>query len=56
MRIFLLRDSTQLRGLSVALERAGARIEPDSAKRRMRAEYSASLRDRVESTVLELLR
>ena len=56
MRIFLLRDSTQLRGLSVALEQAGARIEPDSARRRMRAEYSASLRDRVGSTVLELLR
>ncbi|HEX9165529.1 MAG TPA: hypothetical protein VF862_06435 [Gemmatimonadales bacterium] len=56
MRIFLLRDSTQLRGLPVALERAGARIEPDSARRRMRAEYSASLRDRVGSTVLELLR
>jgi hypothetical protein len=56
MRVFLLRDSTQLRGLSGALERAGTRVEPDSAKRRARSEYSAGLRDRVGSATLHILR
>jgi hypothetical protein len=56
MRVFLLRDSTQLRGLSAALERAGSRVEPDSARRRARSEYSATLRDRVGSETLEVLR
>ncbi len=56
MRVFLLRDSTQLRGLSAALAAAGARLEPDSARRRLQGEYSASLRDRVGSTVTQLLK
>ena len=56
MRVFLLRDSTQLQGLSAALAAAGARLEPDSVRRRQMGEYSASLRDRVGSTVTQLLR
>ena len=56
MRVFLLRDSAQLRGLSAALAAAGARLEPDSARRRVQGEYSASLRDRVGSTVTQLLK
>ncbi|HEX5071923.1 MAG TPA: hypothetical protein VFW03_01885 [Gemmatimonadaceae bacterium] len=56
MRVFLLRDSTQLRGLGDALTAAGVRLEPDSVKRRLQSEYSASLRDRVGSTVVNLVR
>ena len=56
MRVFLLRDSTQLQGLSAALAAAGARLEPDSVRRRQTGEYSATLRDRVGSTVTQLLR
>jgi hypothetical protein len=56
MRVFLLRDSTQLRGLSAALGAAGARLEPDSARRRQQGEYSATLRDRVGATVMEIVR
>ena len=56
MRVFLVRDSTQLRALGEALTAAGARIEPDSAKRRVQSEYSATLRDRVGATVVEIVR
>ena len=56
MRVFLLRDSTQLRGLADALTAAGVRLEPDSVKRRLQSEYSASLRDRVGSTVTNIVR
>jgi len=56
MRVFLLRDSTQLAGLSAALARAGEQLEPDSAKRRVRGEYSATFRDRVGDATLEVLR
>lgn len=56
MRVFMLRDSTQLRGLSAALTAAGARLEPDSARRRLQSEYSATLRDRVGSTVTQILK
>ena len=56
MRVFLLRDSAQLAGLSAALDAAGARLEPDSVKRRLRGEYSATLRDRVGSTTLDIVR
>ncbi len=56
MRVFLLRDSTQLAGLADALARAGERLEPDSAGRRVRGEYAATLRDRVGDTILEILR
>jgi hypothetical protein len=56
MRVFLLRDSTQLRGLGDALTAAGVRLEPDSVKRRQQSEYSASLRDRVGSTVVNVVR
>ena len=56
MRVFLLRDSTQLRGLGDALTAAGVRLEPDSVKRRVQSEYSASLRDRVGSTVVNVVR
>jgi len=56
MRIFILRDSAQLAGLSRALDSAGVRLEPDSAKRRARGEYSATLRDRVGDATAEILR
>ena len=56
MRVFLLRDSTQLRGLGEALTAAGARLQPDSIKRREQSEYSATLRDRVGATVVEIVR
>lgn len=56
MRVFLLRDSAQLAGLGAALDAAGTRLEPDSVKRRVRGEYSATLRDRVGGTVLQIIR
>lgn len=56
MRVFLLRDSTQLRGLSDALTAAGARMQPDSVQRRQQGEYSATLRDRVGATVMQIVR
>jgi len=55
MRIFLLRDSAQLAALGGALNAAGARIEPDSAKRRARSEYAATLRDAAGSAVLTII-
>lgn len=55
MRVFLLRDSTQLAALGAALNAAGARIEPDSAKRRTRSEYAATLRDAAGSVVLDII-
>jgi hypothetical protein len=55
MRVFVLRDSAQLRGLSAALDAAGRKLEPDSTKRRVRGEYSATLRDRVGGALLEIL-
>ena len=56
MRVFLLRDSTQLRALGDALTAAGVRLEPDSVKRRQQSDYSATLRDRVGSTVVNIVR
>lgn len=56
MRIFVLRDSAQLRALSGALDSATVRLEPDSVKRRMRGQYSAGLRDRVGAVTVEILR
>ncbi|MEO7966057.1 MAG: hypothetical protein ABIT38_19310 [Gemmatimonadaceae bacterium] len=56
MRVFILRDSAQLRRLGTELDSAGIRLEPDSVKRRTRGEYSASLRDRVGAATGELLR
>jgi hypothetical protein len=55
MRIFWLRDSAQLASLGAALNAAGARIEPDSAKRRARSEYATTLRDAAGSAVLEII-
>ena len=52
MRVFLLRDSTQLRGLSAALSAAGVLAQPDSVKRRQQGEYSATLRDREGAVVV----
>ena len=56
MRVFVLRDSAQLRALSGALDSATMRLEPDSVKRRVRGEYSATLRDRVGAVTAEILR
>jgi hypothetical protein len=55
MRVFLLRDSAQLRGLGEALSQAGVRMQSDSLKRRQASEYSATLRDRVGATVLQIV-
>lgn len=56
MRVFVLRDSAQLSGLSAALDSAGRRLEPDSVKRSQRAQYSATLRDRVGAASVAILR
>lgn len=56
MRVFVLRDSAQLREMSAKLDAAGVKLEPDSVKRRLRGEYSASLRDRVGAQMAHLLR
>ena len=56
MRVFLLRDSAQLASLGAALNAAGARIEPDSAKRRARSDYAATLRDAAGTAVLQIIR
>ena len=56
MRVFLLRDSAQLASLGAALNAAGARVEPDSAKRRARSDYAATLRDAAGSAVLDVIR
>ena len=56
MRVFLVRDSSQLRGLGAALSAAGVRLQPDSARRQRQAEYSATLRDRVGATVTQLVK
>lgn len=56
MRVFVLRDSAQLRSLGGALDSAGMRLEPDSVRRRVRSAYSASLRDRVGAVTAEILR
>ena len=56
MRVFILRDSAQLRELSGALDSAGIRLEPDSVKRRLRGVYSAGLRDRIGAATVAILR
>ena len=56
MRVFILRDSAQLNGLSAALDSAGRRLEPDSVKRAQRGQYSATLRDRVGAATVSILR
>lgn len=56
MRIFVLKDRAQLDNLSQSLDAAGARLEPDEAKRKARAEYAATLRDRVSQEVVEILK
>ncbi len=56
MRVFILRDSAQLRALSGALDSAGMRLEPDSVKRRQRSQYSAGLRDRAGAATVQILR
>ena len=55
MRVFLLRDSAQLASLGAALNAAGVRAEPDSAKRRARSDYAATLRDAAGSAVLDII-
>jgi len=55
MRIFILRDRGQLETLSKALDAAGARLQPDEAKRKARAEYAATLRDAAGQEVVDIL-
>jgi hypothetical protein len=56
MRVFLLRDSAQLASLGAALTASGARVEPDSARRKARSDYAATLRDAAGSAVLDIVR
>lgn len=56
MRVFLLRDSAQLAGLGAALNAAGARLEPDSTRRKARSDYAVTLRDAAGSAVLDIVR
>ena len=56
MRVFLLRDSTQLQNLGAALTAAGVRLEPDSVRRKQQSDYSATLRDRVGVAVTQIVR
>jgi hypothetical protein len=56
MRIFILKDREQLENLSKALDAAGARLQPDEAKRKSRAEYAATLRDAVGQEVVDILK
>ena len=56
MRVFVLRDSTQLREMSGKLDAAGVKLEPDSVKRRLRGEYSASLRESAGRATVAILR
>jgi len=56
MRVFILRDSIQLAALGPALDSAGIRLEPDSARRRARGEYAATLRNRLGAATVEVLR
>jgi len=55
MRVFVLRDSAQLAGLSAALDAAGVALEPDSVKRRQRSQYGATLRDPLGSGTYQIL-
>jgi hypothetical protein len=55
MRVFVLRDSTQLREMSGKLDAAGVKLEPDSVKRRLRGEYSASLRESAGRATVQIL-
>jgi hypothetical protein len=56
MRVFLLRDSVQLNGLGAALSAAGVKLQPDSTRRRVQGEYSATLRDRVGAVVTRIVK
>jgi len=56
MRIFVLKDRAQLEKLADALDAAGARLEPDEAKRKARADYAATLRDPAGQEVVDILR
>jgi len=56
MRVFLLKDETQLLKLAAELDAAGERLEPDAAKRKAREEYAGTLRDAAGQEVVELLR
>ncbi len=55
MRVFVLRDSTQLREMSAKLDAAGVKLEPDSVKRRLRGEYSATLRESAGRATVAIL-
>lgn len=56
MRIFMLKDRAQLENLSKALDAAGARLQPDEAKRKARAEYATTLRDAAGQEVVDILK
>ena len=55
MRIFVLKDRAQVENLSKALDAAGARLQPDEAKRKARSEYAATLRDAAGQEVVDIL-
>ena len=55
MRIFVLKDRTQLQGLSAALDTAKLRLHPDEAQRAQKDAYAATLRDFVSQEEVEIL-
>jgi hypothetical protein len=56
MRIFTLKDREQATNLVKALDDAGARVQPDEAKRKANADLAATLRDPVGHDELQILR
>lgn len=56
MRVFILRDRSQVENLSAALDAAATKLESNEAKRKVRAEYAAGLRDFVGREVVDILR
>ena len=56
MRVFLLRDTTQLLALGPALTAAGLRLQPDSTRRRAQGEYAATLRERIGAAVARIVK
>jgi hypothetical protein len=56
MRVFILRDSAQQKGLAAALEAAGLRLHPDAAQRARSAAYAQTLRDAAGHESVEIMR
>jgi hypothetical protein len=55
MHIFIMRDRGQPENLSKALDAVGARLQPDEAKRKVRAGYAATLRYAAGQEIVDIL-